>query len=202
MDQLLEDSSLKGKVTLLSEMADTISLVMLANGDDPTKVDDSSFTRAHDRIKKAVDSGQIRQFTGNDYSGPLSKGDLAAAMSWSGDVVQLSADNANLVWNLPESGGDIWTDNMLIPKGGDVFTASTYMNFVYDPEVAAKIAAYVNYVTPVKGAKEEAAKIDPELADNPLIFPDDATLSKVVIFDSKALSNQDYLEKWQALIGS
>jgi spermidine/putrescine transport system substrate-binding protein len=202
IDALLEDSSLKGKVTLLSEMADAMSLVMLANGDDPTKVDDASFTKAHDRIKKAVDSGQIRQFTGNDYSGPLSKGDLAAAMSWSGDVVQLSADNANLVWNLPESGGDIWTDNMLIPKGGDVFTASTYMNFVYDPEVAAKIAAYVNYVTPVKGAKEEAAKIDPELAENPLIFPDADTLSKVVIFDSKALTNQDYLEKWQALIGA
>jgi len=202
IDQLLEDANLKGKVTLLNEMADAMSLVMLANNDDPTSVDDASFNRAHDRIKKAVDSGQIRQFTGNDYSGPLSKGDLAAAMSWSGDVVQLSADNANLVWNLPESGGDIWTDNMLIPKGGDVFTASTYMNFVYDPEVAAKIAAYVNYVTPVKGAKEEAAKIDPELADNPLIFPDADTLSKVVIFDSKALTNQDYLEKWQALIGS
>jgi spermidine/putrescine transport system substrate-binding protein len=202
MDQLLEDPALKGKVTLLTEMADAMSLVMLANGDDPTKVDDTSFQKAYDRIKKAVDSGQIRQFTGNDYSGPLSKGDLAAAMSWSGDVVQLSADNPNLVWNLPESGGDIWTDNMLIPKGGDVFTASTYMNFVYDPEVAAKIAAYVNYVTPVKGAKEEAAKIDPELAENPLIFPDDATLAKVAIFDSKALSNQDYLEKWQALIGS
>ena len=91
---------------------------------------------------------------------------------------------------------------MLIPTGGDVFTASTYMNFVYDPEVAAKIAAYVNYVTPVKGAKEATAKIDPELAENPLIFPDAETLSKVKIFDSKALSNQDYLEKWQALIGS
>src|ERR671911_186693 len=202
MDALLEDPSLKGQVTFLNEMADAMSLVMLANGDDPTSVDDAAFDRAYDRIKKAVDSGQIRQFTGNDYSGPLAKGDLAAAMSWSGDVVQLSADNANLVWNLPESGGDIWTDNMLIPKGGDVFTASTYMNFVYDPEVAAKIAAYVNYVTPVKGAKQEAAKIDPELAENPLIFPDADTLSKVVIFDSKALTNQDYLEKWQKLIGS
>src|ERR671911_2293471 len=202
MDALLEDPSLKGQVTFLNEMADAMSLVMLANGDDPTSVDDATFDRAYDRIKKAVDSGQIRQFTGNDYSGPLAKGDLAAAMSWSGDVVQLSADNANLVWNLPESGGDIWTDNMLIPKGGDVFTASTYMNFVYDPAVAAKIAAYVNYVTPVKGAKEEAAKIDPELADNPLIFPEDDTLSKVAIFDSKALTNQDYLERWQKLIGS
>jgi spermidine/putrescine transport system substrate-binding protein len=202
MDTLLDDPKFKGKVTLLSEMADTMSLVMLANGDDPTKVTDQSFQAAYDRIKKAVDSGQIRQFTGNDYAGPLAKGDLMAAMSWSGDVVQLSADNPNLIWNLPDSGGDIWTDNMLIPKGGDVFTASTYMNFVYDPKIAAQIAAYVNYVTPVKGAKEEAAKIDPKLANNPLIFPDDETLSKVVIFDSKALSNQDYLEKWQSLIGA
>ena len=133
IDELLESPALKGKVTMLTEMADSIAVVMLANGDDPTKVDDASFTKAIDRIQKAVDSGQIRQFTGNDYTGPLSKGDLAAALSWSGDVVQLTLDNKNLEWNLPETGGAIWTDNMLIPKGGDVFTASTYMNFVYEP---------------------------------------------------------------------
>jgi spermidine/putrescine transport system substrate-binding protein len=202
VDQLLEDPKLKGKVTLLTEMADSVSLVMLANGDDPTKIDDTAFQKALDRIQRAVNSGQIRQFTGNDYTGPLSRGDLAAAVSWSGDVVQLTADNPKLVWNLADSGGDIWTDNMLIPKGGDAFTASTFMNFVYDPKIAAQIAAYVNYVSPVRGAKAEMHKIDPALADNPLIFPDDETLSKVVIFDSEALSNQDYLEKWQTLIGA
>ena len=202
IDELLESPALKGKVTMLTEMADSISVVMLANGDDPTKVDDASFSKALDRIQKAVDSGQIRQFTGNDYTGPLSKGDLAAALSWSGDVVQLTLDNENLEWNLPETGGAIWTDNMLIPKGGDAFTASTFMNFVYQPAIAAQIAAYINYVSPVKGAKEEMEKLDPELAANPLIFPDDDTLSKVVIFDSKALSNEDYIERWQALIGS
>jgi spermidine/putrescine transport system substrate-binding protein len=175
---------------------------MLDNGDDPTSVDDAAFTKALDRIKKAVDSGQIRQFTGNDYTGPLAKGDLACCFSWSGDVVQLTADNKNLAWNLPEAGGDIWTDNMLIPKGGDIFTASTYMNFVYDPKIAAQIALWVNYVTPVKGAKEEAAKIDPEVAANTLIFPDDAMLSNVAIFDGKALQNQDYIERWNTLIGS
>ncbi len=202
IDQLLEDSSLKGKVTLLTEMADSVALVMRANGDDPTKVDDASFGRAIDRIQKAVDSGQIRQFTGNDYSGPLTKGDLSAAMSWSGDVVQLTLDNKNLQWHLPESGGAIWTDNMLIPKGGDAFTASTYMNFVYRPEIAAQIAAYINYVSPVKGAREEMEKIDPELAANPLVFPTAETLANVSIFDSKALQNQEYNEQWQALIGS
>jgi spermidine/putrescine transport system substrate-binding protein len=153
VDQLLEDRTLKGKVTLLTEMADTVSIVMLANGDDPTKVDDNSFQKAVDRIQKAVRSGQVRQFTGNDYTGPLTRGDLAACISWSGDVVQLTVDNPKLVWNLADSGGDIWTDNMLIPKGGDAYTASTFMNFVYDPKIAAQIAAYVNYVSPVKGAQ-------------------------------------------------
>jgi spermidine/putrescine transport system substrate-binding protein len=202
MDQLLEDPKLKGRVTLLTEMADTVSLVMQANGDDPTSIDDSSFQSAIDRIQQAVDSEQVRQFTGNDYTGPLAKGDLVACLSWSGDVVQLTADNPNLVWNVPDTGGDIATDNMLIPKGGDAFTASTFMNFVYDPKIAAQIAAYINYVTPVKGAKEEAAKLDRKLAENPLIFPDDETLSKVKIFDSEAANNQDYAEKWQAVVGS
>jgi spermidine/putrescine transport system substrate-binding protein len=202
VDQLLDDTKLKGKVTLLTEMADTMSVVMLANGDDPTKVTDAAFDKALKRVQAAVDSGQVRQFTGNDYTGPLTRGDLAACLSWSGDVVQLTADNPKLQWNLADSGGDIWTDNMLIPKGGDAFTASTFMNFVYDPKIAAQLAAYINYVSPVKGAKEEAAKLDPALADNPLIFPDEATLSKTVIFDSAALSNQDYLEKWQSLIGA
>jgi spermidine/putrescine transport system substrate-binding protein len=201
VDDVLENPKYKGKVTLLTEMADTMSLVMLANGDDPTKVDKATFDKAYDRIKAAVDSGQIRQFTGNDYTGPLSRGDLACCFSWSGDVVQLTQDNPNLVWNLAKTGGDIWTDNMLIPKGGDGYTASTFMNFVYDPKIAAQIAAYVNYVSPVKGAREAAMKIDKKLGSNQLIFPSDETLSKVVIFDAKALTNQDYLERWQQLIG-
>jgi spermidine/putrescine transport system substrate-binding protein len=202
IDDLLTNPAYKGKVTLLTEMADSMSLVMLSNGDDPSKVDDASFSKAYDKIKKAVDSGQIRQFTGNDYTGPLTKGDLACCFSWSGDVVQLTADNDNLEWNLPDTGGDIWTDNMLIPKDGDVYTASTFMNFVYDPKIAAQIALYVNYVTPVKGAKEAAAKIDPEVAQNTLIFPDAETLKNVAIFDAKALNNQDYIERWNTLIGS
>jgi spermidine/putrescine transport system substrate-binding protein len=202
IEEVLENSKYKGKVTLLTEMADTLGLVMLANGDDPTKVDDATFDRAYDRVKQAVDSGQVRQFTGNDYTGPLTRGDIALAFSWSGDVVQLTLDNANLEWSLPGTDGMIWTDNMLVPKGGDVLTASTYMNYVYDPVVAAKIALYVNYVTPVKGAKEEAAKIDPGAASNPLIFPDAETLSRVKGFDSEALRNEDYIERWQALVGA
>ena len=161
-----------------------------------------SMDRALARIKKGSDSGQIRQFTGNDYAQPLTKGDIAAAVAWSGDVVQLHADNPKLKWDLPKDGGMIWTDNMLIPKGGSVATASTYMDFVYDPKIAAQIAAYVNYVTPVSGAKEALAKTDPETAKNPLIFPTDEMLAQVHQFDSEALQNDDYQAKWQKVLGA
>ncbi len=201
VQQLLEDPKLEGKVTMLQEMADSVGLVMLQNGDDPTAVTDDSFNSAIATVQAAVDSGQIRRFTGNDYAQPLAKGDLAAAVAWSGDLVQLLASNPKLKWAIPEAGGMIWTDNMLIPAGGSAPTASTYMNFVYDPVVAAQIAAYINYVTPVKGAKEELAKTDPETANNTLIFPDDDTLSQVNQFDSVALDNEEYITLWQGVLG-
>ncbi len=201
IEQLLEDPKLKGKVSMLMELADSVGLVMLANGDDPTAVTDETYQRAIDRVQAAVDSEQIVRFTGNDFAQPLTNGTFAASVAWSGDVVQLLADNPKLKWAIPQDGGMIWTDNMFIPTGGSVPTASTYMNSVYDPVVAAKIAAYVNYVTPVKGAKEELAKTDPDTASNTLIFPDDATLAQVKQFDSAALDNDEYITAWQKVLG-
>jgi spermidine/putrescine transport system substrate-binding protein len=200
--QLLEDPKLKGKVTFLTEMPDTMGLMLQLDGADPAAVDAAAFDKAIERLQAAVDSGQIRQFTGNDYSGMLAKGDVWAAVAWSGDMVQLQLDNPQLEFVIPDEGGMIWTDNMLIPTGGDVFTASTFINFVYDPKIAAQIAAYVNYISPVEGAKEEAAKLDPELAENQLIFPDDDTLSKVKIFDAEAADDTELKEKFQAVVGA
>jgi spermidine/putrescine transport system substrate-binding protein len=202
IQQLLEDPKLKGKVTMLMEMADSVGLVMLQNGDDPATVTDETFDKAIATVQKAVSDGQIRRFTGNDYAQPLTNGDIAAAVAWSGDVVQLLASNPKLKWAIPESDGMIWTDNMLIPTDGSAPTASTYMNFVYDPKIAARIAAYVNYVTPVSGAREELAKTDPATAKNTLIFPTDAMLSKLHQFDSTALDNEDYIQKWQTVLGA
>ena len=199
---LLENPKLKGKITLLQGVGDTMPLIMRANGDDPTKVTDASWNRAIKVVKKAVDSGQVRQFTGNDYSGPLAKGDLKAAFAWSGDVVQLQADNKHLHWNLPKDGGGIWTDNMLIPKKGNVYTASVYMNFVYEPKIAAEIEDYVNYICPVVGAKAVLLKQDPSIAKNTLIFPTKEMLDNADNFDSNALNNEKYITEWQNLITS
>ena len=202
IEQLLTDPALKGKVTCLTEMPDCMGLVMQSNGDDPTKVDPAAFDKAIGTLQDAVDSGQIRRFTGNDYGDDLSAGNVAAAMAWSGDVVQLQLDNPDLEFVLPDGGGMIWTDNMLIPTGGDVFTASTYMNFVYDPKVAAEIEDWVNYICPVEGAKDELLKIDPGVAKNPLIFPTEDMLANVKSFDAEAADNPDFKEKFQTVIGA
>ena len=123
IEQLLTDPALKGKVTMLSEMADSVGLVMRQNGDDPTAVSDETFDAAIAVVQKAVDSGQIRRFTGNDYAEQLTSGSIAAAVAWSGDVVQLQIDNPDLKFIIPDAGGMIWTDNMMIPLGGSIATA-------------------------------------------------------------------------------
>ena len=202
VEKLLSDPKLKGKVTLLTEFADTVGLVMLANGDDPGHVTKATFNRAMKTIQKAVDSGQVRQFTGNDYAPLLAKGDILACFAWSGDMVQLQADHPGLKWNLPDSGGMIWTDNMLIPKGGNVFTASTYMNFYYTPKVAAEVEDYVNYICPVTGADKVLEKSDPAVAKNTLIFPTQQMLSNAHQFDGTAVNNQSYKQKFQNVIGA
>ncbi|TMM06189.1 MAG: spermidine/putrescine ABC transporter substrate-binding protein [Actinobacteria bacterium] len=202
MHQLLTDKKLHGKVTLLNDAEDTLGLIMLENGDDPNKVTDASFNRALKMVQTAVKSGQVRQFTGNDYGPLLAKGDIIAATAWSGDIVQLQPDNKSLRWQLPKAGGIVWTDNMLIPKRGNAHLASIFMNFVYDPKIAAEIELGISYVCPVKGADKVLLKSNPEIAKNPLIFPSAVTLARLHQNDPKALFNVDYKTKWQKLLGA
>ena len=202
VEKLLSDPKLKGKVTLLTEFSDTVGLVMLANGDDPAAVTKTTFNRAMSTIQKAVNSGQIRQFTGNDYAPLLANGSIWACFAWSGDMVQLQADHPGLKWNLPETGGMLWTDNMLIPLKGNVFTASTYMNYYYDPKVAAEVEAYVNYICPVNGASAVLEKSEPEVAHNPLIFPTQQMYSNAHQFDPIAVNNPTYKQQFQTVIGA
>ena len=166
------DPKFKGRVSFLSEPYDSGGMVMLMQGVDPTHASLDQINAAIDRIEQAQKAGQIRRFTGNDYTTDLAKGNLWVAMAYSGDLVQLQADNPHLEFVYPDEGAMLFTDNMLMPaKAAHPYAAETMMNYVYDPQVAAKIAAYVNYIPPVKGVKELLAKSDPKLAQNPLIFP-------------------------------
>ena len=197
--QLFEDPKLKGRVGVWNSMGDTLGLIMLENGDDPAKVTDASFNRAIARLQKAVNSGQIRKFYGNDYAPVLAKGDLAATMAWSGDIANLADPHCH--WLVPTQGGIIWTDNMIIPLGGSVPTASTYMNFMYGPVISAQWAIGANYISSVKAVKNDAVKLDPKASSNTLTFPTDKTLSQMHQNDPAMLRNPDYNKKWLAVQG-
>ncbi|WP_432979765.1 extracellular solute-binding protein [Dactylosporangium sp. CA-233914] len=205
IDELLTRSDLKGKIAVLSEMRDTVGLVLLSMGKDPANVTDAEFDAAIEKLKKAVDSGQIRKFTGNDYKEDLAKGDLAACIAWSGDVIQLAAEEGSQVrFVTPEEGLILWSDNMLIPAPAThKANAEQLIDYYYDPAVAAQVAASVNYICPVQGAQDAMTKIDPDLATNPLIFPDSATLAKSHAF--RALTEEEdkkYAAKFEAVSGA
>jgi spermidine/putrescine transport system substrate-binding protein len=162
----------KGKVDMLSELRETVPLVMKCMGIDPDTATEADWIASIEKIKGAVESGQIRRFTGNDYARDLTSGDAVAVIGWSGDAVQLQADNPNIKWRMPTEGCMRWSEDMVIPVGAPNPTAAeAFMNYVYEPPVQANIAEYVNYVTPVEGVKPILRKRDPELAKNQLIFP-------------------------------
>jgi spermidine/putrescine transport system substrate-binding protein len=168
----LFDPRYKGKVDFLSEYIETIPLVMKCMGTNPDTAPEADWMKAIDKIKGAVESGQIRRFTGNDYARDLTSGDAVAVIGWSGDAVQLQADNPDIEWRMPAEGCSLWSDNMVIPVGAPNPTAAeAWMNYVYDPTVQANIAEYVNYVTPVEGVQQILEQREPELAKNQLIFP-------------------------------
>ncbi len=184
-EELLTRSDLKGKVTLLTEMNDTMSFMLKLVDADPADFDDEEWAQAIDRLETVVSSGQLRGFTGNEYVNDLPTGDIVACEAWSGDVIALQYDNPDIKWVVPEEGLVIWTDNMLVPnKAEHKANAEALMDYFYEPTVAAEVAAWVNYICPVEGAQQAMEKVDKSLVDAPLIFPSDDFLKQTVEFMS------------------
>ena len=203
IDDMLQPD-LKGKITMLSEMRDTMGLLLLSMSKDPADHTMADYTAAIAKLQKIVDDGYIRQFTGNEYAADLAAGNIGAAFGWSGDVVQLQADNPDITFQIPDSGGILWSDNLMIPTGAaNQAGAEKLIDYYYRPEVAAQVEAWVNYVCPVTGAQEAIKDIDAELATNEPIFPTDAIRSKLHGFmnlDEK--TEKAYQDMFQKVIGA
>ena len=185
-------------------MRDSIGMTLLDMGKDPADFTTDDFDAAVARIQKAVDKGQIRRFTGNDYTSDLTSGDFAACIAWAGDVVQLKADSPDIDFLIPDSGYITSTDNLLIPnKARHKTNAERLIDFYYEPKPAAELAAYINYVTPVDGVKAELEKIDPDAANNPLIIPDKAMAEKSHPFRSLSSKEEtEFEQKFAKLTGA
>jgi spermidine/putrescine transport system substrate-binding protein len=198
----LFDPKYKGKVELLTEMRDTVPLVMQMQGADPKHFTKEDWQKAIDFLKKETDSGQIRRYTGNEYTEDLTSGNIVAALGWSGD--QSLIGRKDVEWRSPTEGCDTFFDQMVIPVGApNTAAAYAFMNFVYRPEVQADIADYVNYVTPVSGVQKILAKKDPAVAKNKLIFPPASLLAPCSADPNppgSAKDQQDITKQFQRVI--
>jgi spermidine/putrescine transport system substrate-binding protein len=199
---------LKGKVTVLSEFRDTIGCIMLAQGTDPSgRFTQAQFDKAAEEVTKRTSDGQIRRIKGNDYLQDLQSGNAVAGIVWSGDIFVLADETNDPDWTfvLPDSGGMLWSDNMMIPiTSRHRHNAEMVMDYYYRPDVAAQVAAYVNYVCPVQGAQAEMEKIDKDLAASPFIFPTADFLAKnsKVFAALNPADDQKYSAQWASVIGN
>ena len=197
----------KGKIVVLSEMRDTIGIILLAQGVNLQTVTEDQYMNAVDYMAKQISDGWIRGVKGNEYAEDLTSGDATAVIGWSGDMFILKAENeGKFDFAIPESGGTISGDNLMIPSTASPegkASAEKLINFYYDPAIAAEVAAYVNYVCPVKGAQAEMEKIAPELASSPFIFPDDAMSKRLNVFRSLTPAEEtSWTEAFQKAAGN
>jgi spermidine/putrescine transport system substrate-binding protein len=169
--ELFERSDLKGQVVLFAEMEDTIAFALLALGKNPSNFTSSDFDAALNYVKQAKASGQVRQFMGQDYISSFSQGNIGATMAYSGDVAQLG--QANLVTvDVPTEGMLAWSDNMCIPNYAQhKKNAELLMNWYYNPDIAAQLDDWIDYIPVVDGAAASLKTLDASAASNPLIVP-------------------------------
>jgi spermidine/putrescine transport system substrate-binding protein len=199
--QALFDPKFKGRVTMFSEPYDSASTVLLGDGVDCSKASLDQLLGAIDKIDKANQEGQFRRFTGNDYTTDLAKGNIDIALAYSGDLVQLQSDNPDLRFSYFEEGNVAFNDNLMMPAHVEhAYAAETMFNYLYDPEVAAKLAAWVNYISPVKGAKEILEKSDPDIANNELIFPPPDVQAKIHAYPNLSPAEEREMQEAMAKV--
>ena len=172
----LFDPAFEGKVGMFKEMRDTFSLTLLSMGIEPQDATEDDVVAAQTKLIQQRDDGIVRNYYGNEYADALVRGDIWATIAWSGDVFQLQFDKPELQFIVPDTGGILWVDNMAIPEGAAApIDAMEFMDFVYDPEIAAQITAWVNYICPVPAAQEILASAEDNytrtVAESPLVFP-------------------------------
>ncbi|RXS80972.1 spermidine/putrescine ABC transporter substrate-binding protein [Streptomyces sp. TM32] len=203
----LWQDTLRGRVTLLSGLDESFAMLMQGDGVDITRWTAEDFHRMTDRIRRLVRRGHIRRFTGNDYIKDLDSGDVLAAQAYSGDVIQLQADNPDIEFVVPQEGAELWAESLLIPNlAAHKRTAERLIDYYYEPAVAAELAAWVNYVCPVPAAREVlASSRDKEraaLAEDPLIFPDDAMRGRLAIArDITSTERTEFAKEWNGIVG-
>ena len=185
----LWNPAFKGKIGMMSDSQELGNFGMMKLGVDPEKSTPADWQKAADDLK--VQKPLVRKYYGQEYIDALGSGEVWISQAWSGDIFQKNLEGGNLKFVIPEEGASIWTDNMTIPiTAKNPVDAITLMDFFYQTEIAATLAEYINYITPVPKAqdaiKAHAAAASGEdkatltaVAESPLVFPSDADYAKL-----------------------
>jgi spermidine/putrescine transport system substrate-binding protein len=158
--------SFSGRVTLLDSPGEVIgaALKMRGHSYNASAPDALSGARADLlRIKP-----HLLRFETN-YRPLLASGEACLSLGWNGDAVALRRQGVPVEYVVPSEGSQIWEDDWAIAANApEPLAAHTFINFVLRPDVAAQEASYTRYAT---GNRAALAMLDPDLIQDPVIYP-------------------------------
>ncbi len=203
-----------GRVGMFGDAVDLPNLAMLAAGIEPSTSTPEDWEEAASLLRRQRDGGIVKRYYAQNYVNALANGDVALSMAWSGDIFQENAIGTpeGLQFVIPEDGALLWTDAMCIPKGAEhPVDAMTLMDFVYRPDIAAMIAGFVAYVTPVPEAQGELLRMAEEaeddeqaatlrsIAESELVFPTPEQRAALTTY--RELVTDEDLTRWNQAFG-
>ncbi|MDE2489400.1 MAG: spermidine/putrescine ABC transporter substrate-binding protein [Elusimicrobia bacterium] len=163
----LWDPRYKGRLSMLDNVRDCVSLALQLLGIPETTDDPADLQKAHDLLVKQ--KPLVAMYSSSSYLDSLVAGEIELAMTWSGDLFQAARDNPSLDYVIPKEGTYMWVDCLALVHGSR-HRADTLrlIDYLLEPRVAADNANAVRYATPNAKAMPY---IDPVLRRDPRVYP-------------------------------
>jgi spermidine/putrescine transport system substrate-binding protein len=168
--------ALRGKIVMINNARETIGMALKALGHSANSTDSLQLDAAEDLLLAQRPYVKDYTYPTLDEHSDLVTGQVWAAMMYNGDALALMAHNPHIVYVVPEEGGGIWIDYLTVLQSSThKALAMDFINFLHEPDNAAKVARFVRFATPNQAAEK---LLPPEFLDDPLIYPNAAALQK------------------------
>ena len=192
---MLDRADLKGRITLLNDMRETIGAGLKSLGYSLNTTDETQLAEAREVVIRW--KRNAAKFENEQYKSGLSSGEFLLVQGYSGDILQVQAENDDVAFLIPREGTSIACDELVIPKTAkEVALAHAFIDFLHDPDVAAENTLFLSYLCPNRGAYE---RLGPEVRNNPAIFLDEAVRARSEIVRDLGKDNVKYVRVWDEI---
>ena len=193
--RMFERADLKGRCSLLNDMREVVGIGLLMTGHDMNSTNQRDLD---DAVKQAlVWKKNIAKFEVDDAKRALAAGEFVMIQTYSGDMLQVSSENKDIAFVIPQEGSAFTIDNFTILKDApNPELAYKFINFMYDPEICAENMNEIMYVTPNSAAVK---LVDESLRKNPAFSIPEEVRAKCRPQVDLGQDNIKFVKAWETI---